>query len=141
MAEKHRIRTEKYLLTLLPEESALLKKNAYEFDLSRAEYLRQLIVYGAILGRHWTMDKEQGKQLVFELNRIGNNLNQIAYNTNERKYAIDEDWKAVKENYFEFLELFGKIPFLEKSEQSKWKEILLELMEAKHGIAFNYDNK
>lgn len=128
MAEKSRIRTEKYLLTLLPEEAAMLKKNAYEFDLSRADYLRQLIMYGGIVGRQWTMDEEQGKQLLYEINRIGNNLNQIAYNTNAKKYASNEDWKAVKENYFEFLSLFGKIPFLEKGVVDEWQQQISTLL-------------
>ena len=134
MAEKHRIRTEKYLLTLLPEESALLKKNAFEFHLSRADYLRQLIVYGALLGRQWTMNEEQGRQLIYEINRIGNNLNQIAYNTNIRQYAVNEDWEKVKENYFEFLTLFGKIPFLKEREQAEWKEMVSNLASSKHDI-------
>ena len=77
MAEKHRIRTDQFRFTLLPEESAMLTKNAFELGLSKADYLRKIILYGSIIGQHPVMDKEQGRQLLYEVNRIGNNINQI----------------------------------------------------------------
>lgn len=83
MGNESRIRTEKYLLTLLPEESAMLTKNAYEYGMSKAEYLRKLILAESLSGKQWHMDREQAKELIYEVNRIGNNVNQIAYNTNE----------------------------------------------------------
>lgn len=128
MAEKDRLRTEKYLLTLLPEEKILLEKNAFELGLSKADYLRQLIVYGGIVGRQWSMDKEQGKQLLYELRKIGTNLNQIAYNTNAQKYASNKEWKAVKDNYFEMLDMIGKLPFLSEGAREEWQQQLFMLL-------------
>lgn len=52
MANGNRIRTEKYLLTLLPEERALLEKNSFELGLSKADYLRKIILYGSIVVQH-----------------------------------------------------------------------------------------
>lgn len=122
MAEKDRIRTEKYLLTLLPEEAEMLKKSAFEFGLSRAEYLRNIIVAGSVTGRHWTMNEEQGKQLLYEINRIGNNINQVAYNTNVQAYASHPDWEKLEQNYKELLKLFAEIPFLEKEKKEEWQQ-------------------
>ena len=82
MAEKDRVRTEQFRFTLLPEENAMLTKNAFEYGLSKADYLRKLILAEALTGKQWHMDRDQAKQLIYEVNRIGNNVNQIAYNTN-----------------------------------------------------------
>lgn len=122
MAEKDRVRTEKYLLTLLPEEAEMLRKSAFEFGLSRAEYLRKIIVAGSVSGRQWTMDKEQGKQLLYEVNKIGNNINQIAYNTNVKAYAAHPDWEALKENYDKLLGLLAEIPFVDKEKKEEWQQ-------------------
>ena len=128
MAEKDRIRTEKYLLTLLPEEKAMLEKNAYELGLSKADYLRNIIMYGKFLGRHFVMDKEQGKQLIFEINRIGNNINQIAYRTNAKIYAGNSEWQELRENYFELLSLLGKLPFIDEGVKDEWQQQISTLL-------------
>lgn len=98
----------------------MLAKNAFEYGLSQSDYLRQLILSESIMGRHWTMDKEQGKQIIYELNRIGNNINQIAYNTNAKTFAANPDWAELKKNFLELLGLVGKLPFLEKEAQEEW---------------------
>lgn len=128
MAEKDRIRTEKYLLTLLPEEKAMLEKNAYELGLSKADYLRNVIMYGKFIGRHFVMDKEQGKQLIFEINRIGNNINQIAYRTNAKMYAGNSEWQELRENYFELLSLLGKLPFIDEGVKDEWQQQISTLL-------------
>lgn len=120
MSEKHRIREKKFSLYLMEEEYEYLKKGAYEFDLSLSDYLRQLIVASRIVGRHWTMDKEEGKRMLYEINRIGNSLSQIAYNVNSRSVVLPNDWKQIKSNYFEMLYLLGQIPFLKDSEKELW---------------------
>ena len=79
MAEKDRVRTEQFRFTLLPEENAMLTKNAFEYGLSKSEYLRKLILAESLSGKQWHMDRDQAKQLIYEVNRIGNNVNQIAY--------------------------------------------------------------
>ena len=120
MAEEERIRQHQLRVWLLEEEKEILKQRAFEYGLSLSDYIRQLIMAESIVGRHWTMDKEQGKELLFELNRIGNNINQIAYNTNAKTFAANPDWAELKENYFKLLGLIGKLPFLEKEAQEEW---------------------
>lgn len=129
MAEKDRIRTDQFKLTLLPEERAMLEKNSFELGLSKADYLRRLIMYGGIVGRFFTMDKEQGKQLLYEINRIGNNINQIAYNTNAKMYAGNSDWQELRKNYFELLAVLGKIPFLDEKTMEEWQRKISALID------------
>ena len=128
MAEKDRIRTEQFRFTLLPEESAMLTKNAFEHGLSKADYLRKMILLDSVLENFWTMDKEQGKELLYELNRIGNNINQIAYNTNSQRYASGKDWQELEKSYYELLSVLGKIPFLQKGEIEEWQQQIFTLL-------------
>lgn len=128
MSEKHRMREKKFSIYLFEEEYEYLRKGAFEHELSLSDYLRQLIVAGEIIGRHWTMDKEQGKEMLHEINRIGNSLNQIAYNTTARSTALPDDWNQVKTNYFELLTLLGKLPFLTTSTQEQWAILATELL-------------
>ena len=129
MANKDRIRTEKYLLTLLPEEKALLEKNAFELGLSKADYLRKIILYGSIVGQHPVLDKEAGEKLLYEINRIGNNINQIAYNTNAKKYASGVDWRDIKKDAFDILELVGALIDMDRSEWEEWQQRAYTLLQ------------
>ena len=126
MANGYRIRTEKYLLTLLPEERALLEKNSFELGLSKADYLRKIILYGSIVGQHPVIDKATGEKLLYEVNRIGNNINQIAYNTNARMYASDLDWREIKNEAFLILELLGRLIDMDRDEFVEWENSVLQ---------------
>ena len=128
LAEEDRIRPEQFRFYLLPEEKAMLEKNAYELGLSKADYLRNVIMYGKFIGRHFVMDKEQGKQLIFEINRIGNNINQIAYRTNAKMYAGNSEWQELRENYFELLSLLGKLPFIDEGVKDEWQQQISTLL-------------
>lgn len=123
-----RIRSESFMLMLLPEEKALLEKGAYELGYTKAEYLRNLIVYGGMFGRHWSMDKEQGKQLLYEVNRIGNNINQIAYIVNTQGHATRAEFDGLLSEYNKLLVLLGKVPFLNKEAQEEWQRQIFTLL-------------
>ena len=119
MAEKDRVRTEQFRFTLLPEENAMLTKNAFEYGLSKSEYLRKLILAESLTGKQWHMDRDQAKQLIYEVNRIGNNVNQIAYN---------KDWGELQTKYFELMTLFCQFALRENGEEKLWYKKILELM-------------
>lgn len=129
MAEKHRIRTIKFSFTLLPEESALLQKNAFELNLSKADYVRNLIVFGSLIDNHPIIDNEQGMQILNELKKVGSSLNQIAYSTNIKHLANEDDWNKVKKNYLDFLTIFTKVPLLSECEQNLLKETILDQLD------------
>ena len=117
MAEKDRVRTEQFRFTLLPEENAMLTKNAFEYGLSKADYLRKLILAEALTGKQWHMDRDQAKQLIYEVNRIGNNVNQIAYNTNAVRFSSNKDWGELQTKYFELMTLFCQFALRENGEE------------------------
>lgn len=122
MAEKDRLRTEQFKLTLFPEEKALLEKNSFELGLNKADYLRKLILYGEVIGQHPVIDKEQGRELLYEVNRIGNNINQIAYRSNARKFATVDDWREVRSECMAILLLLGKLIHMDRSEFEEWQQ-------------------
>lgn len=122
MGEEHRMRTIKYSIFLFPEEKAMLTKNAYEYGLSKADYLRKLILAEAITGHHWYMEKEQAKELIHAVNMIGNNINQIAYNTNVHRFASNADWADLKSKYFDLLVLFCEFAKRETGNEELWYE-------------------
>ena len=119
MAEKDRVRTEQFRFTLLPEENAMLTKNAFEYGLSKSEYLRKLILAESLTGKQWHMDRDQAKQLIYEVNRIGNNVNQISSN---------KDWGELQTKYFELMTLFCQFALRENGEEKLWYKKILELM-------------
>ena len=118
MAEKDRVRTKQFRFTLLPEENAMLTKNAFEYGLSKSKYLRKLILAESLAGKQWHMDGDQAKQLTYEVNRIGNNVNQIAYNTNVVRFSSNKDWGELQAKYFELMTLFFQFALRENGEES-----------------------
>ena len=118
MAEKDRVRTKQFRFTLLPEENAMLTKNAFEYGLSKSKYLRKLILAESLAGKQWHMDGDQAKQLIYEVNRIGNNVNQIAYNTNVVRFSSNKDLGELQARYFELMTLFCQFALRENGEES-----------------------
>lgn len=118
MAEKDRVRTKQFRFTLLSEENAMLTKNAFEYGLSKSKYLRKLILAESLAGKQWHMDGDQAKQLIYEVNRIGNNVNQIAYNTNVVRFSSNKDWGELQAKYFELMTLFFQFALRENGEES-----------------------
>lgn len=107
MGEEHRRRNRKLNVYLLEEELALLNAKADEAEMSKSDYIRNMILYGAAHER--TMfTKKDSATLIYELNRIGNNINQIAYRANSNK-AIDQgDFLGLCSNYEELLSVCDK---------------------------------
>lgn len=75
------------------------------------------------------MDKSIGKEFLYEINRIGNNINQIAYNTNYQHFASHNDCEALEKSYYELLGLLGQIPFLQKDEVEEWNQRVSALLQ------------
>ena len=106
----------------------MLTKNAFEYGLSKSEYLRKLILAESLTGKQWHMDRDQAKQLIYEVNRIGNNVNQIAYNTNAVRFSSNKDWGELQAKYFELMTLFCQFALRENGEEKLWYKKILELM-------------
>lgn len=121
MAEKNRIRTDRFSLTLLPEEKEMLARNAEKFGLSRTEYLRRLVVFGEITG-HPLLDPETGKELIQGLSRISENVKTIAYNTPPELMAQHPEWSRLEKDYMEVLGMIGQLTYLTREEEGQWQQ-------------------
>lgn len=128
MAEKDRIRTNRYTLTMLDEEKALLDKNAAEFGLSRADYLRKIILYGGMTQKRYMMDKEESRKLIREINKIGVNINQIAYNTNVKSHTSNAEMQSLKKYYFRLLKMIGELTFMDEVIREEWQRQVFALI-------------
>ena len=106
MGEQHRIRTDRFCLTLLSEERALLDKSAFEFGLSKTEYLRRLIVYGGIKDAP-LLSKEDTDQIIQRLSQIGNEIALADYDT-----ADPQDWEELKLALYDVLARLGELPYM-----------------------------
>ena len=77
-------RTKKITIRLTSDEYLLLKQKANNLDITLSEYIRK-----KILGNREKIINKCTKELLYEINRIGNNLNQIAKHCNIRK-SVDK---------------------------------------------------
>ena len=108
MGEQHRYRSKQFLLHLFPEEMEILERKAATHEMSKTEYLRDLILFGGVREtKREILSDENFKKLLYELNRIGNNINQIAYNSNLKKSTGREEIKALSESYDTLLQLYS----------------------------------
>ena len=72
MDERYRTIT----VRLLPQEAMVLDAKAKEAQMSKAEFLKNAIRYGSAYKKR-NFVKSDRERLVYELNRMGNNMNQI----------------------------------------------------------------
>mgnify|MGYP002519258935 CR=1 FL=1 len=102
-----RKRNRKLNVYLFDEELEILNAKADEAELSKSEYIRNMILFGAAHERT-VFSKEETAALHYEINKIGNNLNQIAYRANSNKTIDDRDFQSLYANYVDLLATFEK---------------------------------
>lgn len=97
--KRNRLRNNQINIFLSDEELETFKLKCEELELSKSEYIRQIILFGQIVESKKLdkieMDKMQN--LMYELNRIGNNINQIAFKVNAKNEILSNDILEVKE--------------------------------------------
>ena len=107
MNNKKRYRNNRFELRLFDEEVEILENKAKIQGLSKTEYIREIILYSEIKeNKRNILSNENFKKLLYEINRIGNNINQIAYNSNLIKSTGREEIKNLKEQYENLLQLY-----------------------------------
>ena len=102
-----RKRNRKLNVYLFDEELEVLNAKADEAELSKSEYIRNMILFGAAHERT-VFSKKEASALHYEINKIGNNLNQIAYRANSNKTIDDRDFQSLYANYVDLLTSFEK---------------------------------
>ena len=85
MADK--VHCVKKTLRLMPEEAKMLAEKAKAVSMNEAEYLRFMISQKP---KDYSEVRMLIKQLINEINAIGNNVNQITRNHNSRIYRIED---------------------------------------------------
>lgn len=107
MNNKKRYRNNRFEIRLFDEEVEILENKAKIQGLSKTEYIREIILYSEIKeNKRNILSNENFKKLLYEINRIGNNINQIAYNSNLIKSTGREEIKNLKEQYENLLQLY-----------------------------------
>ena len=108
MSEEHRFRVKRFGIRLFEEEEKILEAKAEAQGLSKTDYVREIILYGDVkVTKKNILSDDNFKRLLYELNRIGNNINQIAYNSNLKKSTGREEIKALSEQYDSLLQLYS----------------------------------
>lgn len=108
MKQVNRIRNRNFSMRLNEEEDALLDARSDEFNMSRAEYLRTVILFASV-NEHSIFHHNFAKKLCSRLNTIGNQINQIAYEVNSRRGVIEWDVQRLKTEYENLWMLYGTI--------------------------------
>lgn len=76
---KKRYRDKEIKFFVTDNELQMIDQKAAVAELDRSKYLRKIAIEGFIIKRDFT----QVEQLVYEINKIGNNINQVARRANE----------------------------------------------------------
>lgn len=88
--KRYRDKEAKFFVT--EREMETIDQKAAVAELDRSKYLRRMALDGYIIKRDYT----QVEQLVYEVNKIGNNINQVARRANEMEYVSLDDIKYLK---------------------------------------------
>lgn len=119
MNDKKRFRNNRFGVRLFDEEAAILENKAKEQGLSKTEYIREIILYSEIKeNNRKVLSDEKFTKLLYEINRIGNNINQIAYNSNLVKSTGKEEIEGLKKQYDSLLQLYTDTFLFQEEEES-----------------------
>lgn len=108
MSEESRRRKRYFKVHLLDEELEILNAKADEAEISKSEYIRNCILFGSAKERT-VVSKADAETLIYEINRIGNNVNQIAYRANSNKTIDDRDFQSLYASYIELLSVCDRL--------------------------------
>lgn len=121
MSEKHRIRTDKFAITLLPEEREILSQSAQKYGLSKTEYLRRLILFGGITGQP-LLDKEDVQKLTLELSQINSSIKLLSYSLDIGSSLQDQRIAHLETACIRLLSLIGELAYLKQEDRIKWQQ-------------------
>ena len=100
---KNRFRKRQIKFWAVDEEYEILKRKSTESNLTMSAYLRTLLLFGTVKGSIVNFSKEDSKNIIYELNRIGNSVNQIAYRVNSNSLVREDDVIELREQVQELV--------------------------------------
>ena len=94
--DEGRKRKKLFKLYLYDDEYIALKEFSENISMSMSNYIRAAIFFNNIkvISKEWEGDI---KKVIYELNKIGNNVNQIAFNCNSKGTANIDDVKRLSD--------------------------------------------
>lgn len=92
-------------IRLLPEEAEILKAKAEEAHMSKARFLKNVLLYGGAYERT-NFTKSDTDKLLYEIDRIANNLNQILVHVYGDEKIHKTEVVKLRDNYYGLLSAF-----------------------------------
>ncbi|EKC58641.1 mobilization protein [human gut metagenome] len=89
----------------MPEEAEVLQAKAEEANMSKARFLKNVILQGGAYEKTNFTAEDVGK-LQYEIDKIGNNINQIAVRANGSSNIDEIEFFKLRDNYMELLSAF-----------------------------------
>ena len=105
MSENNRTKEKIVGVRLLPEEAEVLQAKAEEANMSKARFLKNVILQGGAYEKTNFTAEDVGK-LQYEIDKIGNNINQIAVRANGSSNIDEIEFFKLRDNYMELLSAF-----------------------------------
>ena len=91
----NRNRNRKISIWLSEAELELFDKKCGELGISKSEFIRNCILYGSTVKKTMFSD-EKADRIIFEMNRIGNNINQIARFVNKEHTVESDEYEQIR---------------------------------------------
>ena len=92
---KNRNRNVGFHFFLSEQEAELFEKKTKELGISKSQYIRNCILYGSTVKKTLLSD-ERADRIIYEMNRIGNNINQIARFVNKEHTVGSDDYERIQ---------------------------------------------
>lgn len=105
MSENNRPKEKIVGVRLLLEEAEVLQAKAEEANMSKARFLKNVILQGGAYEKTNFTAEDVGK-LQYEIDKIGNNINQIAVRANGSSNIDEIEFFKLRDNYMELLSAF-----------------------------------
>ena len=91
----NRNRDHKISIWLSESELELFGRKCKELGISKSQYIRNCILYGSTVKKTLLSD-ERADRIIYEMNRIGNNINQIARFVNKEHTVGSDDYERIQ---------------------------------------------
>ena len=92
---KNRNRNVGFHFFLSEQEAEIFEQKCKQLGISKSEFIRNCILYGSTVKKTMFSD-EKADRIIYEMNRIGNNINQIAHFVNMEHTVAPDDFERIR---------------------------------------------
>jgi len=90
---------------LLEEEAKILDEKARAANMSKSEFIRNVVLYGGAYPKT-AFTREDTSKILYEIDRIGNALSQISFMTHRSSEIDERELQSLMANYVELFAAF-----------------------------------